>query len=141
MKSSDETLNIIMFVSVAILVYSFATSKGPSLTGSIGISDRWSPVLSWKHRPLIKDTLEGFAFAIEQDGLRPEDERYTPDRDGAFEDLFNILHYELGPKSPKLKETNPKLADFMVNEIGDIPEFPEGRAVLVEKLRAIAEEL
>lgn len=141
MKSNDESLNIILFVSIAILVYSFVTNKAPSLNGTIGISDQWSPVVSWKYRPLVKDTLEGFAYAIEQDGLRPEDEQYTPDRDNAFGDLFNTFHHQLGPDAPKLGETNPKLADSVVNRVGDVPEFPEGRAVLAEKLRQIAEEL
>lgn len=142
MQSKDGTLNIILFISLALLAYSFFVSnKAGPIAGSIGISDSWSEYISWKDRPVVKDVLEGLATAIELDAMRPEDEQFTPDRDAAFEDLFNVLHHQLGPNRPKLRESSPKLADRMVERIGTVPDFPEGRGVLVQKYREIAEEL
>jgi len=139
---NDDSLNIILFISIAMLVYSFVADNGVApIANTIGIKDQWSNYVSWKDRPVVKDVLEGLATAVEQDGKRPEDEQYTPDRDGAFEDLFHVLHHQIGPDAPKLSSSSPGLADQMVDRMGTIPEFPKGRAVFVQKLREIAGEL
>lgn len=136
---NNFTARMILIASIALVGWGLL--RDSQMTGSIGLSDRFSGVVRMQDRQMLKDSLLGLAFAIEQDGLRPEGEQYTPDKDGAIEDMFHLLHERLGPDSPKLGELNPQLPDFMVSELGDIPEFPEGRNVFAQKLRDIAEDL